>query len=303
MRAHGSFFNGRIPPPFGNILQARLPVSLTTHVHAALTGTPDKRRMRGKITISVAGMLLVCAAGAQARSTTSHELGGGPGLVPAGTLECVPFARDTSGIHIYGDAHTWWNQAAGKYARGSVPRAGAVLAIRPQGNSTLGHVATVSRVVDARTILISHANWSSPGQIERNVTAMDVSPSNDWSQIRVWYAPIRNLGAAHWPVAGFIYAKPKSRDATGGMIKVQPEMARTIRMDKPGPDKSGATLTRFVAPKRTLVRFGHEPDLIAPAKTGRPTARTKPLKIAANRQIALAGKGRDPIGAIIAGAY
>lgn len=131
-----------------------------------------------------------------------------------GHLECVPYARTTSGIQIYGDAHTWWDQAKDRYATGHAPRIGAVMAMRPFNNSKLGHVATVSRIVDARTILLSHANWSVPGQIERNVTALDVSPENDWSQVRIWYGPSHALGATHWPVSGFIYnAKPgQARD-------------------------------------------------------------------------------------------
>lgn len=124
-------------------------------------------------------------------------------------LECVPYARQLSGIRIFGDAHTWWKQASGRYARGSVPRVGAVMAVKPHNNSRLGHVATVSRVIDSRTILLSHANWSYRGGIERNVTALDVSTANDWSEVRIWYGPARNLGVTHWPVAGFIYnARP-----------------------------------------------------------------------------------------------
>jgi len=126
-----------------------------------------------------------------------------------GYLECVPYARQLSGIQIYGDAHTWWGQAKGRYARGGTPQVGAVMAIRPHGNSHLGHVAAVSRIIDSRTILLSHANWSYPGKIEKNVTALDVSPDNDWSEVRIWYGPGRNLGTSRWPVAGFIYnARP-----------------------------------------------------------------------------------------------
>lgn len=143
---------------------------------------------------------------------SSSDSGAGSALIvpkAPGHLECVPYARTTSGIQIYGDAHTWWGQAKDRYATGRAPRVGAVMAIRPFNNSKLGHVATVSRIVDSRTILLSHANWSSPGQIERNVTALDVSPENDWSQVRIWYAPSHGLGTTHWPVAGFIYnAKP-----------------------------------------------------------------------------------------------
>ena len=35
--------------------------------------------------------------------------------------ECVPFARTISGLAIWGDAVTWWAQAAGKYPRSSRP--------------------------------------------------------------------------------------------------------------------------------------------------------------------------------------
>lgn len=133
-----------------------------------------------------------------------------------GHLECVPYARMTSGIQIYGDAYTWWNQARGRYATGSEPQVGSVMAIKPYANSRLGHVATVSRVVDSRTILLSHANWSVPGEIERNVTALDVSPKNDWSEVRIWYAPRRGLGTTRWPVSGFIYnAKPGAKPDSG----------------------------------------------------------------------------------------
>ncbi len=124
-------------------------------------------------------------------------------------LQCVPYARQVSGIRIFGDAHTWWDQAAGHYARGREPRVGAVMAFRPSGNMRLGHVAAVSRIVNSRTVLLRHANWSPingrRGQIEDNVRAIDVSPANDWSEVRVWFAPIEGLGTTRWPVRGFIY--------------------------------------------------------------------------------------------------
>lgn len=147
-----------------------------------------------------------------AASSAGGDSNAGSALVvpkAPGKLECVPYARTTSGIQIYGDARTWWNQAKDRYATGHAPRVGAVMAVRPFNNSRLGHVATVSRIVDSRTILLSHANWSVPGEIERNVTALDVSADNDWSQVRIWYGPSRGLGNTHWPVSGFIYnAKP-----------------------------------------------------------------------------------------------
>ena len=124
-------------------------------------------------------------------------------------LQCVPYARQVSGIRIFGDAHTWWDQAAGHYARGTRPKVGAVMSFRPYGNMRLGHVAAVSRVLDSRTVLLRHANWSlidgRRGQIEDGVRAIDVSDANDWSEVRVWFAPIQGLGTTHWPLNGFIY--------------------------------------------------------------------------------------------------
>jgi len=189
--------------------------------------------MRAIAKLLALGLLAAPLSAGSARSTMGSDALRGPAPPSADYLQCVPFARDTSGIRLYGDAHTWWNQAQGKYARGRVPKVGAVMAIRPYGNSTLGHVATVSRVVDDRTILISHANWSNRGQIERDVTAIDVSPRNDWSQVRVWFAPIRNLGQTHWPVAGFIYngrtepadASPRARTASDSLAIVTPSEA------------------------------------------------------------------------------
>lgn len=123
--------------------------------------------------------------------------------------ECVPFARAVSGIQIYGDAWTWWDQAEGHYRRGSQPRIGAVMAFIPHGRMELGHVAAVSDIIDARTVLVTHANWSlingRRGQVERDVKVIDVSDAGDWSAVRVWYAPNEGLGGTAWPVHGFIY--------------------------------------------------------------------------------------------------
>lgn len=168
---------------------------------------------RKKALILVAGAALMSPAAASSAIdrivSESPQLSEPRAPMPLGGLECVPYARQLSGIQIYGDAHTWWGQAKGRYARGHTPRIGAVMAIEPHNNSRLGHVAAVSRIIDSRTILLSHANWSYRGKIERNVTALDVSPENDWSEVRIWYGPSQMLGTTHWPVAGFIYnAKP-----------------------------------------------------------------------------------------------
>jgi len=123
--------------------------------------------------------------------------------------QCVPFARLVSGIQIFGDARTWWGQATGQYETGRAPQLGSVLCFKPTGRMQLGHVAVVSQVLTDRVIQITHANWSriggARGQIERDVTVIDVSPLGDWSLVKVWYDPIRDLGTSVYPTYGFIY--------------------------------------------------------------------------------------------------
>ncbi len=129
--------------------------------------------------------------------------------------QCVPFARLVSGIQIFGDARTWWQQAVGRYDTGFTPKTGAVLCFKPTGKMTLGHVAVVSQVLTDRVIQITHANWSriggARGQIEKDVTVIDVSPAGDWSTVKVWYDPVRDLGNTTYPTYGFIYQDAQAR--------------------------------------------------------------------------------------------
>ncbi len=96
------------------------------------------------------------------------------------------------------------------------------MAFKPHGNMRLGHVAAVSRIVNSRTVLLRHANWSPingrRGQIEDNVRAIDVSPDNDWSEVRVWFDPIQAIGGTSWPVQGFIYNRPAKRLDRGTVL-------------------------------------------------------------------------------------
>jgi len=136
----------------------------------------------------------------------------GGGAARADTYwECATFARMFSGIQIFGDAATWWNKAAGAYSRGATPQAGSVLVFKPNGVMGKGHVAVVSQVLTDRVIQVTHANWSiiqgNRGKIEKDVTVVDVSPKGDWSQVKVWYDPVRDLGSTVYPTYGFIYQK------------------------------------------------------------------------------------------------
>jgi surface antigen len=118
--------------------------------------------------------------------------------------QCVTFARSISGIQIRGNAKTWWNQAASRYARGHAPKVGAVLAFEATRRMRLGHVAMVSEVVSAREIRLTHANWSRPGRVERDARAIDVSPAGDWSAVKVQFGGA--MGTSIYPTNGFIYS-------------------------------------------------------------------------------------------------
>ena len=152
-------------------------------------------------------------------------------FAPAGAVadtywQCVPFARLISGIQIFGDARTWWDQATGKYETGYQPKAGAVLCFKPTARMRLGHVAVVSQVLTDRIVQITHANWSpiegSRGKVEKDVTVIDVSPSGDWSEVKVWYDPNRDLGGSTYKTHGFIYPDATARVlASTGFSKVQ----------------------------------------------------------------------------------
>src|SRR3546814_10528313 len=82
------------------------------------------------------------------------------------------------------------------------PREGAVLAFASHGKMRLGHVAMVSKIVSDREVLLTHANWSRPGRVETDVRAVDVSPAGDWSEVKVWYGPIGDLGTSVYPKIG-----------------------------------------------------------------------------------------------------
>ena len=118
-------------------------------------------------------------------------------------LQCVPFARENSGIELSGNAANWWDAASGVYERGARPEVGSILNFRASGRMRMGHVAVVSNVLDSRNVEIDHANWSGRGSIRRNVRVADVSAFNDWSAVRVAIGN-GDLGSVY-PTYGFIY--------------------------------------------------------------------------------------------------
>lgn len=80
-----------------------------------------------------------------------------------------------------------------------------------------GHVAVVTQVVSSREVLVDHANWGSRrvggrGKIAKNMAMVDVSPHNDWTEVRVWNAGTDDFGTRVYPTYGFIYPGDEDDD-------------------------------------------------------------------------------------------
>jgi surface antigen len=157
-----------------------------------------------------------------------------------GGWQCVPFARQMSGVQIFGDAWTWWDQAPGRYAQGFRPKRGAVLVFKPTEVMKSGHVAVVSKVISPRIIMVTHANWSRiggvRGQPEQDVTVVDTSSGGNWSTVRVWYDSNGALGGRTYPTYGFIYGDPASSQSKVRKALPSPHLTG------PSPDIIGAVI-------------------------------------------------------------
>lgn len=166
--------------------------------------------------------------------------------------QCVTFARSITGMNIFGDAWTWWEGATGKYDKGQAPKAGAVLVFRPQGKMRLGHVAVVSQVITDRVIQITHANWSPiggrRGQVEKDVTVVDVSDKGDWTKVKVWYGPIADVGTTVYPTYGFIYQAAQKGQQMGESLVTQvldkPTVKKPSAFDKVAQKTSSKTSSK-----------------------------------------------------------
>jgi surface antigen len=147
------------------------------------------------VTASLAG------CGGASRPSTSYA----PSRSAA--VECAPYAREVSGIELYGDAADWWEEAAGRYARTDRPRPGAVLVFARSSRLPHGHVSVVRAVRSAREITVTQANWVH-GRVASAEPVVDVSPGNDWTAVRVWWEPAGQLGSTVYPAFGFVTPEP-----------------------------------------------------------------------------------------------
>ena len=142
---------------------------------------------------------------ARALPTPSIEKGGK-------RLFCVEFARNLSGLNIFGDAKYWWERAKTAYARAAHPLEEAVMVFSGSSRLKRGHLAVVSEIVSPREIRVEQANWLNRGEIDHATPILDVSDDNDWSKVRVWDVPSRQFGTRIYAISGFIL-KPLLREA------------------------------------------------------------------------------------------
>lgn len=180
------------------------------------------------VLLLLAGALSACASGGS-RLTAS---GGGesyPGI------DCAPFARELSGIALYGDAASWWDQADGRYTRINRPVLGAALVFERESRLPSGHVSVVSRILGSRQIQVTQANWVR-GQLDRDQLVVDVSERNDWTEVRVWWPPVGQLGTHGYPTYGFIApVEPASREEIVRATPVAARLAISSAQGRPPP--------------------------------------------------------------------
>ena len=163
-----------------------------------------------------------------------------PAAVDGPRLQCVPYARAHSNVSIFGDAYTWWDKAAGVYARGSSPVLGSVIVLNGYARHR-AHVAVVRSIVSAREIRIDHANWLDHGAIYVNDPVMDVSDDNDWSQVKVWNIATGSWGTRTYRVQGFIGPGPDGNPvvASNEPPRHDDPIARQSTATNPDSDDSG----------------------------------------------------------------
>jgi len=203
---------------------------------------------------SLAAALLMCA------------LPGAPAMADS-YWQCVPFARLISGIQIFGDARTWWSQAVGKYETGFVPKEGAVLCFKPFGRMKLGHVAVVSQVLTDRVIQVTHANWSiidgGRGQVEQNVTVIDVSPMGDWSRVKVWNDPSADLGSTTYPTYGFIYQNAQAMALAAATAGISAASNAAVSLSQNAVGQMAQAMKPGASPLALLSQAAESTDRIA----------------------------------------
>lgn len=192
-----------------------------------------------------------------------------------GRIQCVAFVREVTGVQLSGNAAGWWHAADGLYDRGNKPQPGAVLVFRGAGRMRLGHVAVVRAVRSSREIDIDHAHWAGGG-IYRDVSVIDVSPSNDWTAVRVAIRAGETYGSVY-PTYGFIYDRvpapliQTAQETDTTVARVQKASATELpeSLDTEDAPRSGIRhwrrhWRRLVARRRVIAEVAEQPALTTP---------------------------------------
>jgi len=129
---------------------------------------------------------------------------------PSVAANCALYARAETGVALYGSAGGWWDEAGGRYERGHVPAAGAILVFKRSRQIPSGHVAVVARIISAHEILVDHANWRH-GTVSRGMSVVDTSRDQDWTTVAVIDLPSGTYGH-DYPTYGFVYPGPRPRE-------------------------------------------------------------------------------------------
>ncbi len=189
--------------------------------------------------------------------------------------ECVPYARRVSGIQIYGNAHTWWSQAAGNYARGNTPVPGAVLVLAKTSRLKYGHLAVIKTIYDPRTVEVTHTNWGDDWFSRRityeSLRVQDVSKGNDWTSVRFWNRETGGFGAAY-AAYGFIY---NQRPGAGVKPAIAPQYQPLLQqpLQQPAPP----VVQQQPVPQVYYPAQPQQPYQMAPVIEQSPTAQPVPV--------------------------
>jgi surface antigen len=204
------------------------------------------------LSIALGGWGLVILLCCPAIARTSHDVHGG---------NCVAYAREVTGVHLDGNAATWWPHAEGRYERGHKPQIGAILVFKPYGRMHVGHVAVVSRIVNSHEVLVDQANWVR-GRVTKAISVIDTSPTNDWTSVKVEYAGTHGRDN---PTYGFIYPHGPSANFSEALAAAEPDKPHTSHADrvvartrhyKGAPDEEAAAYANL-APRHVAAHAKH----------------------------------------------
>lgn len=202
-------------------------------------------------------------------------------VTPAAAIQCVQYAREISGINLKGDAWQWWNAATGVYDRGRTPKDGAVLVFTRQGSMRYGHVSVVTRVLSNRLVLVDHANWAPArtagrGAVTTAVPVLDVSPKNDWTQVRVWFHPTNDFGTRVYRTDGYVYQprdpranRPKihqvALNKAAQMFPADRSLARQVKPLETSKSEAAAPMVQAIAAEAVAKAALATGETVAPA--------------------------------------